>query len=170
MKNFVLPVALALCMSVVIHGQTVKAPPIVLRDTSGKSVKLSELRGKTILLNFWATWCIPCAAEVEDLVKWQAQYRSAGLQIVGITYPPTNAVKVRSFVRTKKINYPILYGSKKTKQLFDRTDTLPITIIIDKEGNIRGRIDGVIFPDEFDKQIRPLLEMQETAKPSMPDR
>ncbi len=138
-------------------GTALKAPSIALKDLTGKNVKLSDFKGKIVLLNFWATWCVPCAAEVPELVKWQEQYKDGGLQIIGITYPPTNAAKVRRFVRRNRINYPILFGSKATKKLFEPSDTLPVTVIIDKQGNIAGRIDGVIFADEFDQKIQPLL-------------
>ncbi|HEX3101469.1 MAG TPA: TlpA disulfide reductase family protein [Pyrinomonadaceae bacterium] len=133
-----------------------KTPSITLKDLKGKTVKLSDFKGKVILLNFWATWCVPCAAEAPELVKWQELYKNK-LQIVGITYPPTNAVKVRRFVNKNKINYPILLGSKSTKKLFEPSDTLPITVIIDGKGKILDRIDGVIFADEFETKIKPLL-------------
>ena len=139
-------------------GPANKAPSISLKDLNGKTVKLSDFKGKVVLLNFWATWCVPCAAEVPELVKWQEQYKADGLQIIGITYPPTRAVNVKRFVRRNKINYPILLGSKATKKLFESSDTLPITVIIDRKGNIVDRIDGVIFADEFELKIKPLLK------------
>ena len=139
-------------------AKTVKAPTVILKDMRGKTVKLSDFKGKVVLLNFWATWCVPCAAEVPDLVKWQDQYKTDGLQVIGITYPPTNAAAVRSFFRKNKINYPILLGSKATKKLFEPSDILPITVIIDRNGKIVDRIEGVIFTDEFETKIKPLLK------------
>jgi len=133
-------------------------PTLSLKDLNGKIVKLSDFNGKIVLLNFWAPWCAPCAAETPALVKWQQKYKSDGLQIIGITYPPTNATSVRNFVRKKKINYPILFGSKATKRLFDTSDNLPITVVIDRRGNIVDRIDGVIFADEFESKVKPLLK------------
>ena len=158
MKKIIAPILIALLLITASNGQTVKAPALVLKDINGKTIKLKDLKGKTVLLNFWATWCIPCAAEVPDLVKWQREYKDKGLRIIGITYPPTNAAAVRRFARNKKINYPIVFGSKATKKLFVASDTLPITVIIDKDGNVRDRIDGVIFADEFETRIRPLLQ------------
>ena len=158
MKKIIAPFLLSLFLLTVSHGQTVKAPAIVLKDLNGKTVKLSDFKGKTVLLNFWATWCIPCAAEVPDLVKWQTEYKDRGLQILGITYPPTNAAAVRRFARVKKINYPVLFGSKATMSIFDRSEILPITVIIDRDGNIRDLIDGFILADEFETKIKPLLK------------
>jgi thiol-disulfide isomerase/thioredoxin len=138
-------------------GNASKAPVIALKDLTGKTVRLSDFKGKVVLLNFWATWCVPCAAEIPELIKWQNDHKSEGLQVVGITYPPTSAAKVRQFARENKINYPVLFGFKATKKLFEPSDTLPMTIIIGKNGNIVDRIDGVIFADEFENKVRPLL-------------
>jgi thiol-disulfide isomerase/thioredoxin len=135
-----------------------KAPTIVLKNLKGKTVSIEDFKGKVVLLNFWATWCPPCRAEIPELIKWQKEYQNQGLQIIGITYPPTNRIKVRNFVRKNQINYPILFGWEKTKELFDSGKTLPLTVVIDKEGNIKAVIEGVIFADEFNEKVKPLLE------------
>ena len=135
-----------------------RTPEVVLKDLRGKAVRLSDFKGKIVLVNFWATWCVPCVAETRELVKWQQQYKTDGLQVVGITFPPTNIEAVRGFVRRMKINYPILLGSKATKKLFDYSNQLPISVIIDRDGNIAGRIDGIIFVDEFDSKIKPFFK------------
>ncbi len=139
-------------------NQSNKVPDIALKDLQGKTVKIKEFKGKVVLLNFWATWCPPCRAEIPELIKWQKKYENQGLQIVGITYPPTNRTKVRSFVRRNKINYPILFGSKKTKGLFDSGETMPFTVVLDIDGNVKKLIEGVIFAEEFDEKIKPLIE------------
>lgn len=133
-------------------------PPVALKDLSGKTVNLEEFKGKVILLNFWAQWCAPCLAEIPELIKWQNQYGNQGLQIIGITYPPTDKKDVRRFARQNKINYPVLFGSKETKKLFNSGDTLPYSVVIDSDGNIKERIEGVIFTEEFDEKIKPLLK------------
>lgn len=160
MKQILTTLAVTLIFAVSLFaqdGSSSKTPSVVLKDRKGKTVKLSDFKGKIVLLNFWATWCVPCAAEAPKLVKWQEQYKDL-LQIIGVTYPPTNMAKVRGFVRKNKINYPILLGSKATKKLFESSDTLPITVIIDRQGKMVDRIDGVIFADEFETKIKPLLK------------
>jgi thiol-disulfide isomerase/thioredoxin len=141
-------------------NQTEQLPALALKDLKGKIVKLEDFKGKVILLNFWATWCPPCITEIPELIKWQKKYQSQGLQIIGITYPPTNRIKVRSFVRKSRINYPILFGSKKTKELFDSGDTMPFSVVIDKDGSIKERVEGIIFADEFNEKVKPLLEVK----------
>jgi len=134
-----------------------KAPELSLKDINGRTVTLSDFSGKVVLLNFWATWCVPCRTEIPDLVKKQREYQSQGLRIVGITYPPADGSEVRRFVRELKIKYPVVIGSKETKQAFTTSDTLPLTVIIDREGKIRGVIEGIMYRDEFDEKVKPLL-------------
>jgi thiol-disulfide isomerase/thioredoxin len=134
-----------------------KAPQLALKDLRGRTVRLSDYKGKVVLLNFWATWCPPCRAEMPDLVKWQREYRSKGLQVIGIAYPPTELGDVRRFTRGIRVNYPILLGAKETRALFDPGETMPITVVIDREGNVRERIEGILLDEEFEQKIKPLL-------------
>ncbi len=159
-KKFLILLICLLLPAIIIaqNNKPEKAPAIVLKDINGKTLSLEDFKGKVILLNFWATWCPPCRAEIPELIKWQNEYGNQGLQIIGITYPPTNHAKVRRFVRQNEINYPVLFGSKKTKQLFDSGDTMPFSVVIDKDGNIKERIEGIIFAEEFDEKIKPLLK------------
>ena len=151
--------AAILTATVVVRGQSVqKAPPLGLRDLRGRAIRLSDYKGKVVLLNFWATWCPPCRAEIPDLMKMQRQYGRRGLQIVGITYPPETVAQVRRFTRRLKVNYPIALGTKETKELFDTSETLPLTVIIDREGNVRDRVEGILLPEEFEQKIKPLLK------------
>jgi peroxiredoxin len=139
-----------------------KAPNLSLKDINGKTFRLADLRGKVVLVNFWATWCAPCRTEIPDLVKKQREYRRGGLRIIGITYPTEKLTEVRRFVRDLKINYPVAVGTKDTKQSFTSSETLPLTVIIDREGTIRGIIEGIMYTDEFEKQVKPLLGVDQS--------
>jgi thiol-disulfide isomerase/thioredoxin len=134
-----------------------EAPPVSLKDLRGRTVRLSDYKGKVVLLNFWATWCPPRRAEVPDLVKWQREYGGRGIQVIGVTYPPTERALVRRFVRRFRVNYPVLLGSRDTKALFIRGETLPVTVVIDRQGNVRERIEGILLPEEFEEKVKPLL-------------
>jgi thiol-disulfide isomerase/thioredoxin len=138
-------------------GQDRRAPPLSLRTIEGRALRLSDYRGKVVLLNFWATWCPPCRAEIPDLVKYQREYGPRGLQVIGVTYPPERLSRVRSFTRRLRVNYPVALGTRETKAGFSADETLPLTVIIDREGTIRGFIAGILLPDEFEQQIKPLL-------------
>jgi thiol-disulfide isomerase/thioredoxin len=133
------------------------APALKLKNIQGRTLRLTDYKGKVVLINFWATWCPPCRTEIPELVKWQREYRHRGLQIIGVTYPPETLSEVRRFTRKTKVNYTIALGTKATKLLFTESETLPMTVVVDRAGNVRGIIEGVIFPEEFDEKITPLL-------------
>lgn len=130
---------------------------LTLKTLRGRPVKLGDYRGKVVLLNFWATWCAPCRAEMPELIKWQREYAGRGLQILGVTYPPTELTEVQKLIREINVNYPILIGDKKTKARFDKGETLPLTVVIDRKGKVREIIRGIIYPEEFEGKILPLL-------------
>jgi thiol-disulfide isomerase/thioredoxin len=158
MRNFLIAFFLLITPAAGMAQAPESAPPVALRDLRGRTVRLTDFKGKVVLLNFWATWCPPCRAEIPELVKWQREYGSKGFQIIGVTYPPTNRRKVRSFLRTFKVTYPVLLGDKKTKALFDAGETLPFSVVIDREGKVRANIEGILLPEEFEEIVKPLLE------------
>jgi thiol-disulfide isomerase/thioredoxin len=139
-------------------SQQTTAPAFKLKDINGRSVRLSNYKGKVVLLNFWATWCAPCRAEMPDLVKLQNEYRSKGLQIVGMTYPDYRRAAVGHLARRLKLNYPILLGTRELAGQYGVGEVMPTTIVIDRQGKIRARILGILEPDEFEQNVKPLLQ------------
>lgn len=149
---------LLVALSSLVLGQGDRpAPKLELKDVEGRELRLSDYKGKVVLLNFWATWCAPCRAEMPDLVKWQREYKSKGLQVIGVTYPPEELAEVREFIKSVKVNYPVALGGEQTKAMFDKGENLPITVVIDKKGMIREVIQGIFFPEEFEQKVKPLL-------------
>jgi thiol-disulfide isomerase/thioredoxin len=158
MTRAAITATLLVAISSLVLGQGGKpAPKLELRDVEGRALRLSDYKGKVVLLNFWATWCAPCRAEIPDLVKWQREYKSKGLQVIGVTYPPEELAEVREFIKSIKVNYPVALGDEQTKAMFDEGETLPVTVVIDKDGMIREVIQGIIFPEEFEQKVKPLL-------------
>jgi len=147
---------LIVCSPVVVVGQ---APQFTLKDINGRTVRLSAYRGKVVLINFWATWCPPCRAEMPDLVKLQRDYARQGLQVIGITYPPEEKTRVRRFARSLKVNYPIILGTSQIKARFTAEETLPLTVVIDRDGKVNDIISGILLRQEFEEKIKPLLMM-----------
>jgi len=167
MKTIRLTVFLLLAL-VSASAQSQPAEP-ALKDIYGRSVNLSDYKGSVLLVNFWATWCVPCRTEIPDLIKLQRQYRNQGLRIIGITYPPEKLSEVRRFARKLRMNYRIALGTKASKSLFTSSETLPVTAVIDRKGVVRDLIEGIMYSDEFDQKVKPLLSGQgETASAGSP--
>ena len=145
------------CCAASVEAQQVKAPRLELRDLDGRLVRLSNYQGKVVLINFWATWCPPCRAEMPDLIRRQREHAKDGLQIIGITYPPETKTQVRRFARSLKVNYPIVLGTREIKARFSSEETLPLTVVINRDGTVNDIISGILLREEFDEKIKPLL-------------
>jgi len=156
LKGFLFAAIIIFAPAIVL-AQEAKAPRLDLKDLNGHVVRLSDYRGKVVLVNFWATWCPPCRAEMPDLVKLQREHGREGLQIIGVTYPPETSARVRRFARSLKVNYPIALGTREIKARFSSEETLPLTVIINRNGKVSDIISGILLREEFDEKIKPLL-------------
>ena len=134
------------------------APDFALRALDGRTVKLSDFRGKAVLLNFWATWCAPCRIEMPWLVEFYKQYQSQGLEIVGVSMDDTGQeMAIAEFIKERNVNYPILVGNNAVADLYGGLRFLPQTLFIDREGNIVKTMYGIKSKDEFEQSIKELL-------------
>ena len=129
------------------------------KNTDGKKVALSEFKGKVIILDFWATWCIPCKEEIPGFIELQKKYGDRGLQIVGISVDDS-LNQAKKYATDMKMNYPVLLaeGREDILRAYDPIPGIPVSIIIDRQGRIVTRHDGIAKMDVFEKEILPLLE------------
>lgn len=132
------------------------APEFALPDLAHHRVDLAALRGKVVLLNFWATWCAPCRLEMPRFVQWQKQYGPQGLQIVGVSIDD-DAAPVGPFVAKMHLDYPVVMGDARLGQRYGGVLGVPVTFLIDRKGIVRARIDGAADLPALEKQIRQLL-------------
>ena len=139
-------------------SESAVAPAFSLKALNGRVAKLSDYKGKVLLINLWASWCAPCRMELPELVRLQRQYKARGLQIVGVTYPDDDAASVRRMTRQLKLNYPILFGTSELLDAYQIGEVLPATVIVDRDGIIRERILGILEPEEFKNKVAPLLQ------------
>lgn len=130
-----------------------------LGSLSGETQTLERLRGRVLVVNFWATWCAPCREEIPVFIRMQQRHGARGLQFVGIALDHAEAVS--SFQREFGINYLILLGDLKTMELMretgNRTGVLPYTLVIDREGRIAGSKIGGLDEDRLEAMVAPLL-------------
>jgi cytochrome c biogenesis protein CcmG/thiol:disulfide interchange protein DsbE len=133
------------------------APAWDLKDVKGKSVKLSDFKGKVVILDFWATWCPPCRAEIPHFIGLQEKYGKQGLVVVGVSVDEGGPDVVSSFVKANKINYPIVMGNLDVAQLYDANEGIPTTFVIDRTGNIVAKHLGFTDSEIFEKEIKSVL-------------
>ncbi|MEP7234314.1 MAG: TlpA disulfide reductase family protein [Ignavibacteriota bacterium] len=133
------------------------APDFVLNDLDGKQVRLSDFKGKTVVLNFWATWCGPCVKEMPGFMELQSQYGGEGLQFIGIALDQEGAVRVKPFVEKRKINYPILIGTSEIADKFGGMNAIPVTFLIDKKGMIREQYIGMREKADLEPMVLALM-------------
>ena len=134
-----------------------KAPTFARRDLNGNTINLARLRGKVVLLNFWATWCAPCQAEMPEFSAWQKEFGPRGMQVVGISMDDSEA-PVRKLVGRLKLTYPVAMGDVKLAELYGGVLGLPLTYLIDRKGVVRGRFQGGSDLKAMKSMVRELLE------------
>jgi cytochrome c biogenesis protein CcmG/thiol:disulfide interchange protein DsbE len=138
-----------------VRGRT--APDFQLTSLDGKQVKLSDFRGKAVLLNFWATWCSPCKVEMPWFVELQKKYGNDGLVVVGVAMDDTEAPKIAKFASEMGVNYPVLLGTDKVSDDYGNVEFLPTTFYIDREGKIVGKGTGLLGRDEVEQSVQQAL-------------
>jgi len=133
------------------------APDFELQNLEGKPVRLSDFRGKAVLLNFWATWCAPCKIEMPWFVDLQKQYAAQGLQVIGIAMDDSGTETVAKFAKQMGVNYPVLLGKEAVGDAYGGVEFLPTTFIIDRQGKVVERIFGLAGRSEFEDNIKKAL-------------
>lgn len=133
------------------------APEVELKTLDGKPFRLSELRGRVVLVNFWATWCIPCRKEIPAFNAMTKELGPQGLEVVGIAADDT-INDILQFQGDLKQDYHLALGDQDVKSKFGGVLGLPVTFVIDRAGRIRQRFDGERNRTSFEAAIKPLLE------------
>ena len=135
-----------------------------LKDMNGVDVQLASFKGKVIVLNFWATWCGPCKAEIPDLVSLQTQYAS-DLVVLGISVDDTPE-KMKPYAEQYKVNYPLLVGNGRAdvQDAYGPLWGIPVSVIIDREGNVAKKHSGIASREQFEREIAPLIGARSAAR------
>lgn len=173
MFRFIAPLAVALVLSlggcntskpVRAAGSSLKAgkerkaaPEFALKDADGKTVRLSDYKGKVVLLNFWATWCGPCRIEMPWFIEFERKYKDQGFAVVGISMDEDGWEAVKPFITDMAVNYRILQGSDTTAELYGGVEVLPTTFLIDRDGKVAATLVGLHGRDQFEDGIKELL-------------
>jgi peroxiredoxin len=134
-----------------------RAPEWKLSDLDGKLVKFSDFRGHVLILDFWATWCMPCRIEIPHFVELQNQYGDKGLRVIGVSLDAQGPEFVKKFAKRLDVNYPIVMGNEEVAEAYGGIDAIPTTFVIDRQGRIVSRHMGCDDKAAFEKEIQSLL-------------
>ncbi|MFZ0297400.1 MAG: TlpA disulfide reductase family protein [Candidatus Sulfotelmatobacter sp.] len=140
--------------------QSSLAPDFSLESLDGKSLRLSDFRGKAVLLNFWATWCGPCKIEMPWFVDLQKEYGSQGLQIVGVAMDDASKEDISKFAKDMGVNYPILIGKESVGDQYGGVPALPESFLISRDGKIVDKIIGLRGKAEIEDAVKKALDTQ----------
>jgi peroxiredoxin len=139
-------------------AQRQSAPKFELKDADGKTVTPEEYKGRVLLLNFWATWCVPCKAEIPWFQEFEHTYKDKGFAILGVSMDEEGWGTVKPYVAERKITYRMVIGNEEVSTRYGGIDSLPTTFIIDKEGKIAAIHTGLVSKATYQKEIEGLLE------------
>jgi peroxiredoxin len=133
------------------------APDFNLKDADGKPVKLSDYRGKVVLLNFWATWCGPCKIEIPWFMDFEQTYKDKNFAVLGVSLDDDGWDAVKPYIQEKKINYRVMIGTETVAQMYGDVDSLPTTFMIDRDGRVAAVHIGLVSKSDYIHDIVELL-------------
>ncbi len=136
------------------------APDFTLESLDGNKMTLSDLRGKAVLLNFWATWCGPCKIETPWLVELQNKYGAQGLQVIGVAMDDSGKDDIAKFAKDMGVNYPVLLGKEAVGDAYGGVPALPESFFIGRDGKIVDKIIGLKGKAEIEDSIKMALGTQ----------
>lgn len=141
----------------------VQVAPVDLMDLEGRQFRLTDLRGKVVLVNFWATWCPPCRQEIPDLIALQEKYRDR-LQVIGISEDESSPQLVKAYATANGINYPIVMETGEIRRAFPAVHALPTTFLLDREGRLVKKQVGLLNAALTEVETRALAGLPVNAK------
>jgi cytochrome c biogenesis protein CcmG/thiol:disulfide interchange protein DsbE len=133
------------------------AADFALKDRNGDLIKLSDYKGKVVLLNFWATWCGPCKVEIPWFVQFERIYHDRGFEVLGISVDDDGWNAVVPFVAERGVNYPIVLANERVSNLYGGVDSFPTTFLIDREGRIASTHHGLVGKPDYEAEILRLI-------------
>lgn len=150
-------VPMILMAAVSITAAQEKAPNFKAKTSTGATMEMAKLKGKAVVVNFWATWCGPCRQEIPGFIEVYGKYRQKGLEIVGVALDDNGWEAVKPFMEKQKIPYPVVLPDKVLQSGFGEIQSIPATFFINRKGVIVGHHVGYMDKAEFEAKVKGLL-------------
>lgn len=139
------------------------APDFSLKDVHGREVKLSDYKGKVVLLNFWATWCGPCKIEIPWFIDFEQRFKDRGFAVLGVSMDEDGWESVKPYLEGRKVNYRVVIGSDEVADQYGGVSSLPTSFILDQTGRIASVHVGLVSKSVYQNEIEHLLDNKQTA-------
>jgi thiol-disulfide isomerase/thioredoxin len=160
LKKIVLLLSISLLAVTQVQAEVLEgaAPDFTLKSRSGENVKLSELRGEVVMINFWASWCGPCRQEMPLLEDLYSKYSDLGFTLLGVNVEEDSS-KADELLREIPVSFPVLFDNKNEVTKLYKVVAMPSTIMVDRDGNMRYLHRGYLpgYEEEYKKQVKELI-------------
>jgi peroxiredoxin len=144
--------------AVIREAERQRAPAFELKDADGNLVRLADYKGKVVLINFWATWCVPCKEEIPWFIGFERDLKEHGFVVVGISLDETGWTAALPYMRKMGINYQVVLGDSRTAYRYGKLDSLPVTFLVDRQGRVASIQFGLVSKKKVEEDIRKLLQ------------
>ena len=144
--------------SLIKEAERQRAPDFALPDSDGATVHIEDYQGKVVLLNFWATWCVPCKEEIPWFIEFERTYQDQGFAVIGISLDEKGFDVAKPYIQKMGMNYRVLMGDARTAYKYGNVESLPVTFLIDKQRRVAAIHFGLVSKKKIAAEIRKLLE------------
>ena len=140
------------------------APLFALADVHGNTVNLAEMRGKVVIVNFWATWCAPCEAEIPWFTEFHERFHDRGFTVVGVSMDDDGWTSIHPYLQQRGVDYPVVLGDERLADAYGGIESLPSTFLIDKTGRVAFVHVGLVAKTTYENEIMQLIDEKETDR------
>jgi peroxiredoxin len=144
--------------SLIKEAERQRAPDFALPDADGNTAQIADYQGKVVLVNFWATWCVPCKEEIPWLIEFERTFKEQGFAVIGISLDEKGFDVARPYMQKMGMNYRVAIGDDRTAYKYGNVESLPVTFLIDRQRRVAAIHFGLVSKKKIAEEIRKLLQ------------